>query len=112
MLGTQGRQGGAMKTTSTSVVVGIADKQPTALRFALREARRKGTGLRVVHSAGISTQANVHAATYAAAALLDELRDAGQKVLDDARHFIEQEISPVAVTYVLTTDAPIEALEG
>jgi len=95
------------------VVVGIEDKQPTALRLALSEAHRKGTGLRVVHSAGISTQAQVHAtAGYAGAGFFEELREAGQKVLDDARHFIGQEITPVAVTYVLTTDAPIEALEA
>lgn len=98
-----------MKTTSMSVVVGVGDKQPTALRFALREAHRKGTGLRIVHSAGLPAQA---AAAYAGAEVYEELREAGQKVLDDARHFIQQENSPVEVTYVLTAAAPIEALEN
>lgn len=98
-----------METRSLSVVVGVGDKQPTALRFALREAHRKGTGLRVVHAAGVPAQA---AAAYAGAEVFDDLREAGQKVLDDAQHFIEQEVTPVPVTYVLTTTAPIEALEA
>lgn len=96
-----------MEPHSTSVVVGIGDKQPTALRFALREAHRKRTGLRVVHSAGVPAEAY-----YVSAEIVEELREAGQKVLDDARHFIEQEVTPVPVTYVLTTPAPIEALES
>ena len=52
-----------METRSLSVVVGVGDKQPTAIRFALREAHRKGIGLRVVHAAGVPAQA---AAAYAA----------------------------------------------
>ena len=95
-----------MKSDRKPVVVGIGDKQPTALRFALREAHRKGTGLRVVHSAGVSA-----GAYYVSAEIVAELREEGLKILDHARHFIEQEVTPVPVTYVLTTSAPIEALE-
>ncbi len=97
-----------MDTNGTPVVVGIVDKQPTALRFALREAHRQETGLRVIHSAGLPAQA---VAGHAGAEIFEELRAAGQKVLDDAQHFIEQEVTPVPVTYALTTAAPIEALE-
>jgi nucleotide-binding universal stress UspA family protein len=97
-----------MDTNRTPVVVGIEDKQPTALRFALREAYRKGTGLRVVHSVGLPAEA---VAVQAGAELIEDLREAGQKVLDDARHFIGQESTSVPVTYVLTSDAPIGALE-
>jgi nucleotide-binding universal stress UspA family protein len=98
-----------MKTKRTPVVVGIGDKQPTALRFALREAHRRGAELRVVHSAGLPVDA---AASNAGTQVFDELREAGQTVLDDAKHFIEQEITPVNVSYVLTTAAPIGALEA
>ena len=101
-----------MNTSTTTVVVGIADKQPTALRVALREAHRQGTGLRVVHSAGLPVQASASfAGPVAGVGVFEELREAGQQILDDARHYIEQEVTPVPVTYVLTTSAPIEALE-
>ena len=91
-----------MKTKRTPVVVGIGDKQPIALRFALREAHRRGAELRVVHSAGLPVDA---AAAYAGTQIFEELREAGQKVLDDAKHFIQQEVTPVKVSYVLTTVA-------
>jgi nucleotide-binding universal stress UspA family protein len=96
-----------MKISGNLVVVGVGDKQPTALRFALAEAHRRGTGLRVVHSSPVPAEA-----FYVSAEVLGEFREAGQKVLDDAQHFIEQEVSPVPVTYALTTSAPIEALEA
>jgi nucleotide-binding universal stress UspA family protein len=98
-----------MDTSGMPVVVGIGDKQTTAIRFALREAHRKGTGLRVVHSAGLPAQT---VAGYAGAEIFEDLQEAGQKVLDDSQHFIEQEVTPVPVTYVLTTAAPIAALEA
>ncbi|WP_332661735.1 universal stress protein [Aeromicrobium sp.] len=98
-----------MNTTNRPVVVGIGDKQPTALRFALQEAQRRGAELRVVHSAGVPAQA---AAFYVGAEMLEGLLEGGQKVLDDAQHFVEGEGSSVHVTYVLTPAAPIEALEA
>ena len=98
-----------METNGSPVVVGIRDKQPTALRFALREAHRTETGLRVIHSAGLPAQS---VAAQAGPEIVEALREAGQKVLDDARHFIEQEVTPVPVTYALASAAPIEALEA
>ena len=98
-----------MNTNGNPVVVGIGDKQPTALRFALREAHRNGTGVRVVHSAGLPAQS---VATQAGVEIFDAIRAAGKKVLDDAQHFVEQEVTPVPVTYVLTALAPIGALEA
>lgn len=98
-----------MEIAGKPVVVGIGDKQPTALRFALREAHREGTGLRVVHSAGLPAQSVV---AQAGPEIVAAVLEAGQKVLDDARHFIEQEVTPVPVTYDLTSVAPIRALEA
>lgn len=95
-----------MESHSSPVVVGIDDKQPTALRFALAEAHRRATDLRVVHSATVPA-----AEFYVAADVVEEIRDAGRKVLHDAQHFIEQEVTPVPVEYVLTVSPPIEALD-
>jgi len=95
-----------MTSHSSPVVVGIADKQPTALRFAVAEAHRRATGLRVVHSAAVPA-----AEFYVAAEVVEEIRDAGRNVLHDAQHFIEQEVTPVPVEYVLTASPPIEALD-
>lgn len=98
-----------MENNSRPVVIGIGDKQPTALRYALNEAARRGADLRVVHSAGVPAQA---AAFYVGEELLEGLLEEGQKVLDDAQHFVEGEGSTVEVTYALTTAAPIDALEA
>ena len=98
-----------MAINDSPVVVGIGDKQPTALRFAIREAHRKGTSLRVIHSAGVPAQA---IAELAVEQSFEQVREAGLKVLHDARHFIEQEVTPVPVTYDLTSVAPIGALEA
>jgi nucleotide-binding universal stress UspA family protein len=96
-----------MEFNSRPVVVGIGDKQPTALRFALQEAHRRGVELRVVHSAVVPAEA-----FYVSAEVVAEIQEAGQKVLDDAQEFIEQEGTPVQVSYDLSTSAPIEALEA
>lgn len=98
-----------MESNGKPVVVGIDDKQPTALRFALREAHRREVEMRVVHSAGVPIEL---AAEHATAAFIDDLREEGQKVLDHARHFIEQEVTPVRPAYVLTTAPPVAALEA
>lgn len=91
------------------VVVAIADKQPSALRFAVREARLSGTRLRVIHSVGIPAQA---AGYYASldSTMLEELRTAGQDTLDDARRYIEQQDSTLETEYILSAQAPLEAL--
>ena len=96
-----------MKISGNSVVVGIGDKQPTALRFALDEAHRRGADLRVVHSAAVAAEA-----FYVSTDVMGEIRETGQKILDDAQHFVDQEVTPVPATYALTTAAPIEALEA
>jgi nucleotide-binding universal stress UspA family protein len=96
-----------MKTSENPVVVGIGDKQPTALRFALGEAHRRGTGLRVMHAVSVPA-----GAFYASPDVLEEIGEVGQKMLDDAQHFIEQEVTPVATTYTLRAEPPIEALEA
>ncbi len=96
-----------MNTQIKPVVVGVDDKQPTALRFALGEASRKGTGLRVVHSAEVSAESRGLGIE-----IVEKIREAGQNVLDDARDFINQEVASVGVEYVLVSSAPGVALEA
>ncbi|MET0822007.1 MAG: universal stress protein [Aeromicrobium sp.] len=100
-----------MSTTHPPVVVAIVDKQPSALRVAVDEARSFGSPLRVVHATALAAQS---AEFYlgAGAAMLDELRIAGQAVLDGARHLIEGLAPSLDVTYVLTEQAPLDALRS
>lgn len=97
-----------MTTSRRPVVVGVLDKQPHALRFALREAVRAGTSLRVVHSAGLPTQA---VEFYISADVYADVHRAGEEILDDARHLVAEEPSAPEVTYVLATTPPVVALE-
>lgn len=90
------------------VVLGIADKQPTAIRFALREAKLRGTTLRIVHSAVVPSQGAEFSVSQE---MYDQLWRAEEAVLDDARHFVEQEPSPSHVDYVLSAQAPVDILE-
>jgi len=99
-----------MKELGAPVVVGVKDKQPTALRFALREAGRTGGSLRVVHSAGHPAQTLEFLS--GTGVVMENIQEAGQDVLDDAKHFIQQEITAVSVDYVRAEAAPIEALES
>ncbi|MEJ7634942.1 universal stress protein [Aeromicrobium sp.] len=97
-----------MISSRRPVVIGIADKQPTALRCAMHEAQRAGTSLQVVHAASIPVQS---AEFYVGVDVFEDVKAAGQKVLDDAREFIEQEASSPPVAYVLSTAPAIETLE-
>lgn len=99
-----------MSTNAKPVVVAVGDKQPSALRVAVSEARSSGSPLRVVHSAGLPAQA---AEFYVgvSASLLDDIRAEGQAILDDARHVIEELAPTLEVEYVMTEQAPLQALE-
>ena len=70
-----------MNTTPTPVVVGIDAHQPTALRFAIRQARETHSPLWVVHSAGPPPQA---ADFYVGLDVVEEIREAGRELLDQA----------------------------
>lgn len=97
-----------MNHSATPIVVGIAGKQPTVLRFAVREALRAGTGLRVVHAASVPTH---DVGTYVGAREFEDTKIRGQGVLDDAQEIIEQEASQPEVSYVLSVASANEALE-
>ncbi|WP_188110660.1 universal stress protein [Aeromicrobium ginsengisoli] len=97
-----------MNSVKSPVIIGLADKQPTALRFALREALRSGAKMRVVHAASIPVQAVY---PYLGPVELDGIKAAGQKVLDDAREFLDQEVALPPVTFVLSIASAVDALQ-
>lgn len=99
-----------MTHTTPPVVIGVIDKQPTALRFAIREARRLNTGLRVIHAYGELPEYRGMLDTVPGS--LEGLRRQGQDVLDGAQHFIDQEPSqPSSVEYALSRLMAIPQLE-
>ncbi|MET0821940.1 MAG: universal stress protein [Aeromicrobium sp.] len=81
------------------IVIGIVDKQPTALRFAVREARSRRLPLQVVHSTWIPTQAGD---VYVGFEASDADRAAGRELLDEARRLVEHEAPDLEADYVLT----------
>ncbi|MEV7398380.1 universal stress protein [Aeromicrobium sp. NPDC092404] len=97
-----------MTSSSRTVVVGVIDKQPTALRFAMREATRLGARLEVVHSASLPAQGPE---LYLGVDVFADVRAAGHQVLDDAKSFIEQEVAAPVADYVLSTAPAVETLE-
>ncbi|MGH3457332.1 universal stress protein [Aeromicrobium sp.] len=98
-----------MDHLSKPVVVAVKDKQPTAIRFAVGEARRLGTTLRVVHCVDVKDDlADLHGHRM----FSGEMSREAQTVLDAARHFIEQELPvPPHVEYRLISDTPVAALQ-
>ena len=97
-----------MSSHRAPVVIGIKDKQPTALHFALSTARQQRTGLRVVHSPGMPLQPP---GSFLGGELVADLLREGKNILADARHIIEEERTDVDVEYVLTTSGTIDSLE-
>lgn len=97
-----------MSKASKPVVVAIADNQPRALRFAMDEASLFGSPLRVVYAYGVSLRASQF--NDVPQDVADELRLLGQSVLDDARLFVGKHDPDLSVEYVLSSDAPLDAL--
>ena len=100
-----------MNTSRLPVLVGVSDKEPTAIRCALSEARRRGTGLRVVHCYELPAQA---AEFYIGTDILTSMRTAGEAVLDEAREVVEAsaDSAGVEVDYVLAHGTPDNVLSG
>jgi nucleotide-binding universal stress UspA family protein len=93
---------------SRPVVVGVAEKQPNVLTFAVQEARTTQSPLRVVHATGIHPPT---AGSFAGGLVVEELRQAGRPVLDDAEHLIHDEAPGLDANFVLTSETPVRALE-
>lgn len=97
-----------MRQNIKPTVVAVCDKQPSALLFALREACSFGSTLRVVSAYGVPPQASE--LNTVDPGIIDELRGIAQGVLDDARHFIEEQAQVPEIEYVLSPLPPVEAL--
>lgn len=97
-----------MNNASKPVVVGIVDKQPSALAVAIRQATATESPLWVIHSVGVPTQA---AEFYAGYEVIEDLRRTGQGVLDEARDYIVREAPGLKVEYLLSTEEPHHAIE-
>lgn len=97
-----------MNTVGKPVVVGIVDKQPSALAVAIRQASATESPLWVVHSVGVPAQA---AEFYAGYEVIEDLRRTGQVVLDEAKDYIVREAPGLTVDYILSTDEPVRAIE-
>ncbi|WP_187271950.1 universal stress protein [Aeromicrobium terrae] len=98
-----------MTHTTRPVVVGLIDKQPTAVQLAVREARRLNAPLRVIHAHGDYAYAS---GLGGFTRMVEDLEKIGEEVLDDARSLIEQEpAQPVAVEYDLDPGSAPYALE-
>lgn len=97
-----------MNSSTRPIVVGIVATEPTALRFAVQEALRAGAGLEIVHAATVPAH---DVATYVGVNEFEDIKIAGQLVLDGARTFVEQVASLPPVSYVMAVASAIEALE-
>lgn len=78
-----------MDTTTRTIVVGV-DGSPDAARaldWAIDEARRRDLQLLLVHGVEIGAAA---ASPYGTGMVLEQLEEAGQTVLDDARAYVTE----------------------
>lgn len=98
-----------MNSTIRPVVVGVVDKQPTALGVAIRQASAGTRPLWVVHCVGTPSQA---AGFYADVDVLEDLSRTGQGVLDEAKRIIDREAPGLVVEYILSTGEPLHAIEN
>jgi nucleotide-binding universal stress UspA family protein len=86
------------------VIVGVKDKQVTALRFAARVAVARGAGLRIIHCVDVPSVVEFVTTPN------DVWRSTGQGVLDDAAAALGDEIPPSAVEYELDDGPPYNTL--
>jgi nucleotide-binding universal stress UspA family protein len=96
-----------MHTHHFPVLVGIADKQPDAVIYAIAEAERLKRPLRVVHCWVLPTPA---AAMYVGSRTLGEMRVDGQVVLDDARAIVDELGGGLEAEYLMGEGSPLDVL--
>lgn len=97
-----------MRPSDYPVVVGVADKQPIAMHYAIAEAGRLQRSLRVVHCWALPV---VTSEFYIAPDAVEAMRTSGAVVLDDARAIVE-EMSPAPTTeYVIADGSPSNVLK-
>ncbi|MDR7085208.1 nucleotide-binding universal stress UspA family protein [Aeromicrobium panaciterrae] len=97
-----------MSSPTPPVVVAIADKQPSALRFAISEARAFGAPLRVVYAYGVPARASQF--NPVPDRIVRELRAVGEAVLDAAKLLVDEVDPKLSVEFVLSSHIPLDAL--
>jgi nucleotide-binding universal stress UspA family protein len=93
----------------TAIVVGLKEKQPTALRFAAQAAIDHRTSMRVVHCLDIRTAADFVSVPYTTFPP-KSWRAAGEVILDDARTVIDGLDPKPETEYVLADGMPFQTL--
>jgi len=86
------------------VVVGLKEKQPTALRFAAEMALEHNVGLRVVHCLDIRSAGDFVSMPH------NSWRAAGAAILEDARHIIDDVHPHPTTEYRLDSGLPYYTL--
>ncbi|WP_159540963.1 universal stress protein [Aeromicrobium sp. 9AM] len=101
----------AMDTTARDlpVVAGVADKQPTVLDYARREAERAGCGLKLVHAYTVppSAMGSIYSLD-----IPEAFRAGGQEILDEAVRHLENEGCTSPIETVLTRGYAPSVLEA
>lgn len=90
--------------TTRPVVIGLKDKQPTALAFAAEIAAARHAALRVVHCLDIRSAGDFVSMPH------DSWHAAGEAILEDARRFIEGTTPPPTTEYHLDPGLPYYTL--
>lgn len=96
-------------TVNLPVVVGIADKQPAALDYALREAERAACGIRLVHAYVVPPSAM---GSFYSIDVPEAYRAGGQEVLAGAVRHVEESGVVVPVESVLVRGYAPSVLES
>lgn len=96
-----------MHTQHFPVLVGVADKQPAAMAYAIAEAARLKRPLRVVHSWALPT---VSSEFYVGAEAAEAMRTDGEAVLNDARGVVAELSPTLEAEYLVVTGSPSNVL--
>jgi nucleotide-binding universal stress UspA family protein len=91
------------------IVVGLKEKQPTALRFAAHAALEHHTNLRVVHCLDIRTAADFVSVPYKTFPP-ESWRVAGKTILDDARTVLKELTPPPDAEFLMPEGLPFQTL--
>ncbi|MET0448457.1 MAG: universal stress protein [Aeromicrobium sp.] len=96
-----------MHTHHFPVLIGVADKQPAAMKYAIAEAGRLKRSLRVVHCWALPVVASE---LYIDAAAVDAMQADGETVLDDARSLVAETSPALDAEYLIANGAPANVL--
>ena len=102
-----------MSTHERPIVVGVDGSAPAdaALRWAIREALRRGGSLALVHCLPIAQMALPMGGVSSPAAF-EEIRAGGQGILEDAVRQVAALAPDIATSSHLMTGAPVDSLRG